>query len=106
MKLLNYIKSLFYKDSKQVMNNFSQQMINKIIKELTENPQNFTALWFNKKRLDTTITNKNKTIIIAIETGYIIAPHPCIPTPEVTKQIKKLLAPIILKETKHILENI
>ena len=83
-----------------------QLIVDKISIMLMDSPESFSAKWYNGKAIDHSIRNEDKNITIMIETGQIVSPI----RPEITKkqleQIKELIAPIVLRDTESITEQL
>jgi hypothetical protein len=93
-------------DSCSLLDTQEQLFINKVTEILKLNPECFSAKWFNGKTLDCSVQDKNKEILIMIDTGQIIQPI----TPEMSKkqkeEIKKLIKPIVKKDSQFLIERI
>lgn len=115
---MNWIKKLFNKkEGKQcaihnvshsysTLNEHNQLLIDKVIELLKYKPDFFSAKWFTGKRLDSSIRSQDKNILIMIETGQITLPTEPKMTKEQKEVVKQLVAPIVEKDSKYLIEKL
>lgn len=88
------------------LNTHDQLLIEKVIELLKCKRDFFSAKWFTGKSLDSSIQSQDKNILIMIETGQIAQPT----RPKMTKHqkevIKQLVAPIVEKDSKYLIEKL
>ena len=83
-----------------------QLLINKIIELLKSKPEDFSARWLSGESLKKSVRNPNGKILIMIETGEIISPTEPDMTKEQKEQIKKLIQPIVERDSKYLIEKL
>ena len=115
---MNWIKNLFgKKEGEQCVTSdvdhdhsplykHEQLLIKKVIKLLKCKPDFFSARWFTGRSLEYSVRSQYKSILIMIKTGEIIQPIQPEMTEQQKKAVKQLVAPIVVKDSEYLIENL
>jgi len=98
------IMSLF-KNKLDAYEEHEQLLVEKVIKALRENPENFSAKWFSGKSLDKSVRNKKGDLTIMINTGDIVSPIEPEMTTKQKETVKKLLESIVKRDSESLIKN-
>lgn len=116
--MMNLIKGIFFKEEKNglgipkinhdysTLTSYNQLLIEKVIWLLGTNPDSFSARWFNGDSIDGSVRSKDKQVLIVIETGEILNPTRPKMTKEQKELIKRLIIPIVEKDSKHLIKKL
>lgn len=115
---MNWIKKLFKIEKKgdstiiedintdSPIKKHEQLLINRVIELLQNDPDFFSARWFNGNSIDSSVQSRDRNILIMIKTGDILQPTRPIMTKEQNDIIKKLLVPIVERDSIYLIENL
>jgi len=97
----------FFKKELSSLEKHELELINKVIELLKEKPCLFSSRWFTGKSLDRSVKSIDGTNILILScTGEIIKPI----EPKMSKkqklQVKKLLVPIIERDSKYVINKL
>lgn len=103
-KVINYFSQPKEKDQYK---EHEQLLVNKIIKKLQDSPDDFSAKWFNgKSYLDQSVRSSDRNIQIMISNGQIFNPIEPKMTKEQKQKVKKLIEPIVKRDSLYIIKNL
>lgn len=82
-----------------------QRVIEKVIDLLKTKPDSFSARWFDKTSLQSSVRSSDRQILIMIKTGQIITPIQLNMTRKQKRIIRKLLDPIVKKDSDYLIQS-
>lgn len=109
---MNIISKLFKKTQHEKIQDenhiyiYEQALIERVIELLRTHPDDFSANWFNKETIDSSVRYKNTSIIIMISDGQIIKPIDPPMSKEQKKLVKQLVKPIVERDIKYVIKNL
>lgn len=84
----------------------NSDIVETIIHSLKVYPEKFSSLWFNGMTQDRSIRSDNKKVSIMIDTGEIIAPNYLKVSASQTREIKRLILPIVKRDQEIVRKDL
>jgi len=94
-----------FKKKLDVYDEHEQLLVERVIEALRENPEDFSAKWWTGKSLDSSVQHKNGELLITVKGGEIIRPLEPKMSDEQKYIVKKLLEPIVKRDSYEIIKN-